>query len=152
MTTLFRLRLAAAAAAGLACAPTLADPSAIDTVSAFVDAYNEHDSEKMLQYAANSVRWMSINGDKINVEAEGRKSLASFMDGYFDSLPSTRSELHGVQSLGPFVSMIEEAHWERDGKPGSQCAQVVYELSDGLIHNVWYFPAQPCEPRADAAP
>ena len=148
---LLRSVLAGLAATSLF-SPLYAGQAESETVSAFLDAYNEHDSNKMLQFAASDVRWMSIADNKITVESEGKKALAAYMDGYFESMPSTRSEPRDIQSVGNFVSMIEEAQWQRDDKAQSRCAMAVYEIKEGLIRNVWYFKGQPCEDSSTAAP
>ena len=145
MNTLLRIGALSGMTAALLVAPLNAGAAATDTVSAFLSAYNEHDSAKMLQHVASNVRWMSVSDNKINVEADGKSALAAYMDGYFESMPSTRSEPREIQSIGNFVSVIEEAQWQRDGKHEAQCAAAMYELRDGLIQNVWYFKVQPCK-------
>ncbi len=40
-----------------------------------------------------------------------------------------------------FVTVWERAHWERGGEPASQSALAVYEIADGHIVRIWYYPA-----------
>jgi hypothetical protein len=125
--------------------PVLAQTVASDVVQSYISAYNTHDVDKMQTLVTDDVRWMSINNDKVTLESSGKKELAESMQSYFEGLPSTRARLTGVRSLGDFVTVIEESGWESKGKMSSQCAVSVYELKEGLILNVWYFAARPCD-------
>ena len=129
----------------------LAAPVALNTghtdeavVRAYVEAYNAHDVDRMLSFMVDPVRWMSVAGDAIAIEASGKDAVGSSMSGYFGRLPSARSELRRVISVGNFVSTIEESMWESGGESRAQCALANYELSGGKIVNVWYHAAQPC--------
>lgn len=115
-----------------------------DTVSRFVDAFNAHDVDAMLELAADKIRWMSVAGDKAVVEAAGHDELRSSMTDYFSSVPSARSKLRSLVASGPFVQAIEQAYWESDGAEKNQCSVSVYEIVDGKISNVWYFSAYQC--------
>ena len=65
-----------------------------------------------------------------------------WLAGYFKSLPDVRSEMFDITQTGVFVSYRERASWTaKDGKPRAQQALAVYEMRDGLIVRVWYFPA-----------
>jgi hypothetical protein len=45
---------------------------------------------------------------------------------------------------GSFIAVQERAFWTTDkGKEVSQQSLAVYELQDGLIRRVYYFPAEP---------
>lgn len=110
----------------------------------FVAAYNAHDVTRMLTFCASDVRWMIVSADKLSVETSGAEKLAESMRNYFKSLPSTRSELRSVTVSGNFVTAIEQAIWESKGQSRSQCSVSVYEIREGKIQNVWYFPAHGC--------
>lgn len=129
----------------------LAAPVALNTghtgeavVRAYVEAYNAHDVDRMLSFMVDGIRWMSVAGEAITIESSGKGAVGSSMSGYFDGLPSARSELRRVISVGNYVSTIEESMWESDGEERSQCALATYELSGSKIVNVWYHAAQPC--------
>ena len=110
----------------------------------FGEAFNAQDVPRMLTFVAPDMRWMSVTGDKIGLETSDSKSLTDSMQRYFQRIPSAHSELRSVIASGPFVSTIEEARWEANGRPRSQCSVGVYEIADSRIKNVWYFPAHLC--------
>jgi len=118
--------------------------SSINIVEDYVDAYNQHDIEEMLEYLSEDVRWMSVTGDSVAVETTGKPELKTALEGYFKGLPSARSELQHIAVHGNFVNAIEKAIWENDKGEQAQCASSVYELEDNLIKNIWYYPSSPC--------
>ena len=111
-------------------------------VIAFVDAFNAHDPAAMAEMVTDDVQWLAINGDAMSVDAQGKKALTAAMAAYFEACPSCRSEISGLVHLDSRVSVIETAHWESKDGPRSQSAFAVYELRDGLIRRVYYFPAE----------
>ena len=113
-------------------------------VRSFVEAFNAHDVPRMLTFVAPDLRWMTVTGDKIGLETSDTKSLSDSMQKYLQRLPSARSELRSVTASGAFVNTVEEARWEANGRPRSQCSVAIYEIADSRIKNVWYFPAHPC--------
>ena len=82
-----------------------------------------------------------VDGDQIATEAAGKDALRTSMTGYFESLPSARSEILSSGASGAFVTAHERAYWTADGQERSQVAVAVYEIRDGLVRRVWYFPA-----------
>jgi len=132
--------------AALACVGAVrADTAAQNLIHSYFSAYNAHDVEEMLTMVTDDVRWMSVDDNNIYVEAEGRESLGNGMVSHFRNSPTTRSEVRAISELGQFVTVIEAAMRDADGVTHSQCAISVYQLADGLITNVWYYGAQPCE-------
>lgn len=110
-------------------------------VNEFVAAFNAQDSNAMAELVADEAQWLSVDGDEILVETDGKAALTSAMDNYFKTCPSCRSELIEVMVTEDKVSAIEEASWQgQDGKR-SQRALSVYEFSGDLIQRVYYFPA-----------
>ena len=115
-----------------------ADSSEVTIVRAQLAAFNHHDPAALAALLAPTVKWLSLDGDKLSVDGDGRVWLA----GYFKSLPDVRSEMFDITQTGVFVSYRERASWTaKDGKPRAQQALAVYEMRDGLIVRVWYFPA-----------
>ncbi|TDF35819.1 nuclear transport factor 2 family protein [Alteromonadaceae bacterium M269] len=114
------------------------------TVERFIEAFNKHDADAMLAQASSDSRWMSIAGQKLSTETSTHEELRSAMTGYFESIPSARSEVRSIKESGPFVYTLEEAFWLSNGTEKSQCSVAVYELSENKIKNVWYFPAHNC--------
>jgi hypothetical protein len=128
--------LVAVLAASLACAQ-----SPGDVVERYMAAYNDHDVAAMLELAHAEIQWLSIDGDELRVETEGREALGEAMRSYFESVPSTRSVIEVMMVSGSRVSVRERAEWETSSGTRSQTALSVYEVADGLIRRVWYFPS-----------
>lgn len=119
----------------------LTTPEAI-VLRAYLDAYNRHEPDAVAALLAPNVKWFSLDGDKLSVDGDGREALHKWLTGYFKSLPDTRSDFLSLEQNGPFLSARERASWTaKDGKPRSQQSHSVYEIRDGLIARVWYFPS-----------
>jgi hypothetical protein len=112
-----------------------------DVVGAFVAAYNRHDVDAMLALADTGIVWLSVAGDSVRVEARGAAALRRSLAGYFRSVPSTRSVLGEMTSVGPWVTVHERAQWQASSGPRAQTAVAVYEVRDGRVRRVWYYPA-----------
>lgn len=118
-------------------------PDIPQRLQAFIAASNAQDVEAMVQATAPSLRWMSVEHDRLNVEVVGHDDLRSWLRGYFNTTPDARSSIGPITVDGHFASVVETASYtDADGKPAQQSALSVYEFgADGLIRNVWYFPA-----------
>jgi hypothetical protein len=114
-------------------------------VVAFVEAFNRHDVDAMIDLSHPDVRWMSVDGDAVVTETSSVIALRSAMDAYFRDVPSARSELESIDASGRFVHTVERASWEAGNTRMSQCSVSVYEVGSGLIENVWYFPTHACD-------
>jgi hypothetical protein len=116
-------------------------------VRAFVDAYNEREVDEMLALCTDDVRWLSINGDVLNVESIGAADLRkSLLSDLISSLVA-HSSILTIQSSESQVSLVEEARWSSDSGSGVQCSTVVYELRGNKIRDIWYFPTHKCAAR-----
>lgn len=142
--TFVRVLLLIVAQLVLAHAPR-AQATSQDLVLAFIEAYNTQDVDEMLALVTADIRWMSVEGVRIRMQTVGKEALGSGMRGYFDNLPSARAEVRDIRQLDDFVTVVEAALWEENGVAQSQCAISVYQVSAGLISNVWYYPARQCE-------
>lgn len=111
-------------------------------VERYMAAYNDHDVEAMLELVDADVQWLSIDGDRIRVEAEGAAALGEAMRGYFESMPSTRSEIETMMISGNRVSVREIARWRVGDEWREQAALSVYQIADGRIRRVWYFASE----------
>ena len=85
---------------------------------------------------------MSVDGAEVSVETGDANELRQAMEEYFDARTSSRSRLLDIHANGPFVTTLEQAGSE---DRAGQCAIAVYEFSDRLIKNVWYYRAHNCE-------
>lgn len=119
-----------------------ASDSPLSTVEAFMAAYNDHDVEAMLELVHPEVQWLSVEGDSIHVEADGASALGRAMRAYFTSTPSSRSMVDDVMGAGRFISVRERATWEGEDGTRVQSALAIYEVENGRILRVWYYPAQ----------
>ena len=117
-----------------------ADSTSLAIVEAYFTAYNAHDVEGVLRLLDPDFVWLSLTGDSITVEVRGITAVRSSLDGYFRQLPSARSEAEVVSALGPWVSVRERAHWESPSGHRSQASMSVYEVRNGLLRRVWYYP------------
>lgn len=112
-------------------------------VRANLQAFNLQDVDALVATVAEDFAWFNVDGDKMAVETRGREALRKGMQDYFKSLPSARSELESLAVNGVYVSVRERASWKnRAGEARSQASIAVYEVRDGLIKRVWYFPSQ----------
>jgi ketosteroid isomerase-like protein len=119
----------------------LTTPEAV-LLRAYLDAFNRHEAEAVAAYCAENFKWFSIDGDKSSIDADGRTPLRDWLTGYFKSLPTVRSEFLSVDQAGPFLTVRERASWDnKEGKRVSQQGFGVYEIRDGLIQRVWYYPS-----------
>ena len=116
--------------------------SKFTVISAYTAAYNDRDVEAMAELMHPDIQWLSVNGDKVDVFANGKADLVAQMTDYVSSPAATTSSLGDIVTDGPYLAVQETARWPRsDGSMGEQSALAVYEVSDGLIRRVWYYPA-----------
>jgi hypothetical protein len=123
-------------------APAVFAESPGELVERYIDAYNAHDVNGMLELASPDIRWLRIDGETVHVEADGAEDLGDALRDYFDSVPSSRSRIDWIRTAGDRVSLRECARWRSDEQWREQCALSVYEIVDGRVATVWYFPAE----------
>jgi ketosteroid isomerase-like protein len=119
----------------------------VQVVRQFTEAFNNHDVDAMLEFAHPDIEWGSVQGDTLSMEAAGHAELRQGMDSYFSALPSVRSSIESVMPGERFTGVRERASWESDGESKSQSSIAVYEIEDGRILRVTYFPAEHREHR-----
>ncbi len=118
----------------------------------YLDAFNRHEPDAVAAFCAGNFKWHTIDGDKSSLDADGRIPLRDWLVGYFKSLPDVRSEFLSIEQTGPYLAVRERASWDnKEGKRVSQQALCVYEIRDGLIQRVWYFPSVKDAPPPPAA-
>ncbi len=134
------LRTAALACVLLALAGRVgASPAGV--VEDFIAAYNRHDAEAMAGLVSPDVAWYGVEGAAVRVDARGREALQEAMSRYFEALPSVGARVEGPFVTGNYVVFREHVRWESGGESRRQSALAVYRVEDGLIREVWYFPA-----------
>jgi hypothetical protein len=153
LAALLALALALAApprAAAQAAGDASSDPT--EVVRRFVEAFDRHELEPLLALAHPDVEWLTVTGAELAVETRGRDALRASLASYFASCPTCRSTVDVYQVIGPYVSALEHAEWEKEGAKRRQSSLSVYEIVDGLVRRVWYFPAVPAPAEAAPAP
>ncbi|MEO1100687.1 MAG: nuclear transport factor 2 family protein [Pseudomonadota bacterium] len=111
-------------------------------ISSYTKAYNDRDITAMSALMHSDIQWLSVEGDQITVVADGKVDLVAQMTDYVASPTATTSTLDGSIADGPFFAVREIASWPgADGSTAEQSALAIYEVSDGLILRVWYYPA-----------
>lgn len=123
-------------------APVLAEETNQQQVRKFVDAFNQQNAAAMAELVTQDIRWFSVRGDQVVVEVAGKEALASAMTDYFAACSSCRSQILGLAYSAQRVSAVEEASWSSPQGKQAQVSMAVYELSDGLISAVYYFPEE----------
>lgn len=138
------IRPSVAAASLFLCANALAQTATPEAaVRANAAAFNAQNVEALVATVAEEFAWFNVEGEKTTAETRGREALRSGMTGYFKSLPSAKSEIESLSVNGAFVSVKERAKWKsKGGEDRSQAALAIYEVREGLIKRVWYFPSQ----------
>ena len=111
-------------------------------VRAFVDAFNRHKADEMLQLVTDDIQWVAIEGPKASVHLEGKPTLKREMEQYFHQCASCKSTLKWVQSTGSRITALEEASWMVNNVLTSQRSLSVYEFTEGRIARVFYFPVE----------
>ncbi len=119
----------------------LTTPEAL-ALRAYYDAFNRHDAAATAALCAEDLKWFSVSGDQTGTDASSRAQLHDWLIGYFKSFPTVRSEVLSLDQAGSFLTVRERASWEnKAGQRVSQQALAIYEIRDGLIRRVWYFPS-----------
>ena len=108
----------------------------------YVSAFNKQDVDTMLGMVSDDIQWLSVAGDKVTVETQGKAKLRESLTAYFKSTPTVKSELEWVQVTASRVAALERAGWQSKSGPKSQASLSVYEFRTGLITRVYYYPAE----------
>ena len=118
--------------------------SPLAVVQGQIDAFNRQNAEDMLAWVAPAVEWINVQGGTTSVEVRSREALRDYMATYFEALPTARSTIEDAVVTGEFVAVRERASWtSADGEERSQASLAVYQVRDGLIQRVWYYPIVP---------
>ncbi|NKB88078.1 MAG: hypothetical protein GKS06_07660 [Acidobacteria bacterium] len=120
-------------------APGERDPESV--IRDQLDAFNAHAADAMTANLHEQFAWFAVDSNVMTLEMEGRGTFRDSMVQYFRALPSARAELQDVVVAGNFVTTIERAYWVQNGVETSQASLAVYEIRNGLIYRVWYYPA-----------
>lgn len=114
---------------------------ALAVVEAQFQAFNRHDAAALAAGVAPDFVWLSVSGDSVAVEVRGRAEFERGMAAYFAEFPDVRSAMENAVVNGRFVAFRERVRWTGKNGERSQSSLAVYEVEDGLIRRVWYYPA-----------
>jgi hypothetical protein len=121
--------------------PPLATSEAV-ALRAYYDAYNRHDPEATAAFLAENVKWFGVAGDTQSLDGDGREAVKNWLTGYFNKLPTVKAEVLELRQTGPHLFVHERAAWRgANQKDIRQSAFGIYEIRDGLIQRVWYYPS-----------
>jgi hypothetical protein len=121
--------------------PPLTSPEAV-ALRAYYDAFNRHEPEATAAFLAENIKWFSVAGDTQSVDGEGREAVKNWLTGYFNRVPTVKSEVLELRQTGPHLFVHERATWKgANNTTLRQSAFAIYEVRDGLIQRVWYFPS-----------
>lgn len=128
---------------GCATSGNAAERANMRLIQSHVADFNNQDVEGLVANMAEEFVWVQVDGAETAVEADSAEALRSGMAGYFKAVPSVRSSLEHIHASGSYVVARERVRWTGgDGQERSQASWSVYEVRDGVIHAVWYFPAE----------
>lgn len=136
---MIRYILIICAALWLAACTKAAEPHPV--IAAHVQAFNAQDASAMSELQHPDIEWLSVNGSEVEVAAKGREALAQAMENMFASPIKVRGDLRDWSINGPYIAVTETASWTNNkGEEKAQSALTVYEMEDGLIRRVYYYP------------
>lgn len=133
--------VAIAIVAGFVALEPAAAGETADVVHELTEAFNRHDVSAMRALWHDDVTWLDIDGETMSVAVRGSDAFETAMTAYFNSYPDVRSMLAGATESGAFLSGVETVNWTSNAVGRSQSGPVVYEVREGRIFRVWYFPA-----------
>ena len=111
-------------------------------ISAYMDAYNRCDLNEIKTYFHTDIEWLSVEGSKLEIVSAGKDKLIDDLESYMKNGCTSKSEVSEWSFNGNYVAVRETAFWQSaDRKKLSQSATAVYEIEDGKIRRVWYYPA-----------
>ena len=116
-------------------------PAAEQTVRQFVAAYNNKDLDGMMALADDDIVWLSVDGDNTAIMTNGADAMREEMKGYFGPDANPKSAIEILKSHGNFVTTLERAYWMQGGEEKSKASFAVYEVIEGKVRRVWYYPA-----------
>lgn len=127
--------------------PAYADHSSDITsrsiVESYTQAYSNGDADAMGVLMHEDIQWLTAKDDKITITLQGKSDMVKELSDYFKGPTTISSSLGGWGENGDYVSVVETASWTtKTGKNQSQSSNVIYQIENGLVRRVWYFPEQ----------
>jgi len=116
---------------------------ALATAMQLLDAFNRHDPAAMAALVDHDFQLYYVSSEGVSeLATSGPDQLENQMVEYFRTRPTVRSEVEGSID-GPRFAAFRERAISRHGEvERSQSSMAVYEVVDGKILRVWYYPAE----------
>jgi hypothetical protein len=111
--------------------------SAVDVVQRQVEAYNDHDLDAFVASYSDIVEIFRMPSAEPSIS--GKSQLAEFYAAQRFGIPGLKAEILDRIVSGNKVVDLERVHGLR-ADPVEMIA--VYEIVDGLIRRVWFFPRE----------
>jgi len=112
-----------------------------DVIRSQLRAFNAHDANAMVANLHEGFAWFGVDSDVMTLEMQGRGRFFDSMREYFNSVAGARAEIEEMFVAGDFVTARERSYWLQGRAELSQASLSIYEVRDGLIYRVWYYPA-----------
>ena len=142
VTTLVLLSVLSACTSTQRATSTGASDPNVALIERHVQFANAGDTEGILSQIGDGFVWYEVTTDGLAVAVvEGREQLREFLNGYFEAGFDTVSTITPPLGSGAYYSTLETTSFTSADGPARQNAHTVYEIRDGRIRNVWYFPA-----------
>ena len=116
--------------------------AASTVVRGYEAAFNAHSPEQVGRWLHEDLSWLAIDGDQARLEARGRAAMLQWLQGYFAQLPDVSARIETFHGDGRYVAVHECLSWHHEGQARQQCAHGTYEIDNGLIRRVWYWPVE----------
>ncbi len=108
--------------------------SALSVAKALLGAFNQHDPAAMASLVAPDFELYYFDeAGQAGLAVRGPDALIEEMTSYFAGRPNVESKITGAIAGPVYVSFREQI-------VGGQSSLAVYEVRDGLIRRVWYYP------------
>lgn len=112
-----------------------------DVIRSQLAAFNGHNADALMANLHEGFAWFGVDSDITTLEMKGRDNFFKSMRDYFSSVPGARAEIEEIFVAGDFVTARERSYWRQGEAELSQASLAVYEIRNGLIYRVWYYPA-----------
>jgi len=108
--------------------------SAVRTVLAFNEAFNQHDVSAMLQLMSDDCVFENTVPAPDGTLYAGKESLAQFWRDFFSASPQARIHIEEIFGLGYRCIMRWRYEWETEmGEKGHVRGVDIFQVRDGLI-------------------
>ena len=121
----------------------VAESASYQVVRDFLQVFNKQDVAAMAGLVAADVRWLSMTKDgTFKADLQGWPALEKWLGSYFSATKNVRSVASNWNANGPYVSFTETANWTSpSGEAKHASSLAVYEVQEGKITRIWYYPA-----------